>query len=257
MGWISISSTRLAGGLSMLALVLITISDFTWTDFWDENAMATSIVADVLVLIVGVAVVNEFLAARARRRWQLVAEYGLIELSRSCRRLWVGLSELIGVGSRSALTREEMRELVGDRANTDELIGLAEQASATPELRRALRTVVTEEAASSRRTLAGWAPVLMESTHSDALARFAEMQALLSRLDLVLELEAAGKRPSSDEAPDPAWIARRIVTIIHIGSELAPELWSAAARLQDREERELSALRTRREPGSDESAPAG
>ncbi|HEX6116153.1 MAG TPA: hypothetical protein VFY99_03570 [Solirubrobacterales bacterium] len=257
MGWISISNTRLAGGLSLLALILISISDFTWTEFWDENAMATSIVADVLVLIVGVAVVNEFLSARARRRWQLVAEYGLIELSRSCRHLWIGLAELIGVGSRSALTRDEMREAVRDHAKTGELVRLAEQAVATPEQRRDLRAVVAEEAANSRRTLTGWAPVLVESAHSEALGRFAEMQALVTRLDLVLELEAAGKRPSSGEAPDPAWIARRIVTIVQLGSELAPELWKSAERIQDREERELSAIRAGREPGSGASAGAG
>lgn len=37
--------------------------------------MVTSVVADILVLIVGVAVVNEFLEARSRRRWRRVAEY--------------------------------------------------------------------------------------------------------------------------------------------------------------------------------------
>ncbi len=112
MGLVSITSTRLAGVLSVVALVLITISDFTFTEFWDTNAMATSIIADVLVLIVGVAVVNEFITARSRRSWQLVAEYGLVELARACRRVWIGLAEAIGVGSRRELTREELRQMV-------------------------------------------------------------------------------------------------------------------------------------------------
>ena len=61
---IGINGTRLAGGLSLIALILVTYSDLTLTRFWDRNAMATSMLADILVLLVGVAVVNEYLAAR-------------------------------------------------------------------------------------------------------------------------------------------------------------------------------------------------
>jgi hypothetical protein len=245
MGWISVWSTRLAGTLSVLALVLVTISDFTFTEFWDENAMATSIVADILVLIVGVAVVNEFLAARARNRWRLVAEYGLVELARSCRRVWIGLAELIGVGSRTEATRDELRDLVRDHTESGHLYRLAEEAVGSPERRRELRKVVADLVFDSRAVLTSWAAVLVESAHSGALGRFAEMQALLARLDLVLTLEAEGKRPSSGEAADPAWVAHRVVTILALGAELAPELFSMAEQIQEREEHELTATRSR------------
>src|SRR5918994_1598462 len=109
MGLASLHGTRLAAGLSLAALVAITISDFLLTEFWDRNAMATSIVADVLVLVVGVAVINEFLAARGRSRWQLVADYAMVELARTCRRIWVDLAEQIGVGKRAESTRDELR----------------------------------------------------------------------------------------------------------------------------------------------------
>jgi len=78
-------STRVGAALSLIALAVITVSDFLVTDFWDRNAMVTSVVSDILVLIVGVAVVNEFLAARSLRNWRLVANYSLTELSSSCR----------------------------------------------------------------------------------------------------------------------------------------------------------------------------
>jgi hypothetical protein len=93
--------------------------------------------------------------------------------------------------------------------------------------------------------LTSWAAVLVESAHSDALGRFAEMQALLARLDLVLSLEAEGKRPSTGEAADPDWVAQRIVTLLSLGSELAPELVSMAEQIQQREEHELTAIRSR------------
>jgi hypothetical protein len=257
MGWVSISSTRVAGGLSVLALVLITISDFTWTEFWDENAMATSIVADVLVLVVGVAVVNEFISARSRSRWAIVAEYGLIELARSARRVWVGLAESIGVGSRAELTREQLRELVHDQARSGRLNELAVSAASSQEGRDRLRAVVQDLVEDSRAALTSWAGVLVESSHSDSLARFADLQALLARLDLVLDMEAQGKRPSHGELADPAWISRRVVKILETGSALAPDLYHSAESIQEREASELSAVSVRREPGSGASAGGG
>jgi hypothetical protein len=65
--------TRVSALLSMVALAAVALSDFLLTGFWDRNAMVTSVVADILVLIVGVAVVNEFLAARARRERRLLS----------------------------------------------------------------------------------------------------------------------------------------------------------------------------------------
>jgi len=59
----STTATRLAAALSLIALAFISVSDFLLTNFWDQHAMVTSVVADVLVLIVGVAAVNEFLVA--------------------------------------------------------------------------------------------------------------------------------------------------------------------------------------------------
>ena len=258
MGIFSISSTRLAGALSLVALVLITISDFTFTEFWDRNAMATSIIADVLVLVVGVAVVNEFVTARSRRRWQIVAEYGLVELARSCRRVWIGLAEAIGVGDRREQNREELRAIVGDHARSGRLEELAADAVSTPERRERLHGIVSELVFDSRATLTSWAAVMVESTHSDSLSRFAELQALLARLDLVLQEEVEGKMPLDEELPDPAWLATRITTILRVGSQLAPQLFRAAERIQERERRELDAVRARRpEPGSGASAGAG
>jgi hypothetical protein len=255
MGFFSISNTRLAGVLSVIALILISISDFTFTEFWDTNAMATSIVADVLVLVVGVAVVNEFITARSRRRWEIVAEYGLVELARSCRRVWVGLAEAIGVGSRADLTRDELRTIIQEHADSGRLEGLAAEAVDTAEKRKVMHEVVSELVFDARAALTSWAAVLVESTRSDSLGRFAEFQALLGRLDLVLSEEVEGHRVTTEETADPIWIAQRIATILHTGSNLAPELFYAAERIQERENREL--LRSRQGRDSDGPAVAG
>ena len=100
MGLPSTNLTRASAIISIIALAIVSISDFVFTGFWDQNAMATSVLADLLVLVVGVAVVNEFLTARARREWRLLSDYGLVELGEIARHTWVMLAQNIGVGKR-------------------------------------------------------------------------------------------------------------------------------------------------------------
>ena len=168
------TSTRVAAALSLLALICLTVSDFVLTGFWDKNAMATSVIADILVLIVGVAVVNEFLAARSRSRWRLVADYSLVELSSECRRVWVQLAETIGLGRREELSREDLRALLESPADDDRsLERCAHGFARDPDCRRELERVVGELVETTREALTSWAPVLPEAPYSGALSRYA------------------------------------------------------------------------------------
>src|SRR3954454_18289093 len=97
---VNINGTRLAGLLSLVALLLVTYSDLTLTRLWDRNAMATSMLADILVLLVGVAVVNEYLSARSFRSWQLLADYALVELAQTAAIVWIRIAEAVGIGDR-------------------------------------------------------------------------------------------------------------------------------------------------------------
>jgi len=56
---------RAVGGVALLLILAGSITDVAVTMFWDRNAMLTSVLADVLVLVVGVAVVNEWLDIRS------------------------------------------------------------------------------------------------------------------------------------------------------------------------------------------------
>lgn len=229
MGLTSIGTTRLAAALSLLALAAITASDFFLTEFWNENTMATSVVADVLVLIVGVAVVNEFVAARARRQWTMVADYALAELASSCRHVWISLAEEIRLGSRQEMTREEIREIVEDE---ERLTRCVSAAVSDPESRPQLHEIVAELVAGSRTTLTSWAPVLVETPRATSLARYIDLQSLLSRIDLVLWEEVEGKRPSFAGSGDPAWLCDRLCDLIRLGSKLEQEFFAAAALVE-------------------------
>jgi hypothetical protein len=225
MGPRSTTLTRISAALSLLALIAVALSDFLLTGFWDENAMVTSVVADVLVLIVGVAVVNEFLTARARREWRLLADYGLVELGEVARHTWVMLAQHIGVGKRESLTLHEFRELVQSPGAESEIGALALRAAAGGDShRRSLHALVTDLAESARARLGRWAPVLVETPFPRVVTRFVRLQARLTRLETVLREDALNWQPSHEGSGDADWIADRVVNIIQLGSHLDVEL---------------------------------
>jgi hypothetical protein len=220
------SVTRIGALLSVLALVAVSISDFVFTGFWDHNAMVTSVVADILVLIVGVAVVNELLAARARREWRLLSDYGLVELGESSRHIWVTLSQHVGIGKRESLTLDELRELVRSGQGEETTREMALAAVADHPRREALHRVVAELAEDARARLGRWAPVLVETPHPHSVTRFVRLQARLTRLETVLREESLNWRPSYEGSGDADWIANRVANVIHLGCTLDLELIS-------------------------------
>jgi hypothetical protein len=226
MGAPSTTWTRLGAALSVLGLVAITVSDFVLTGFWDRNAMATSVIADVLVLVVGVAVVNEFLAARARREWRLLADYGLVELGECARHIWVNLAEHLAVGKRENLTLDEMRELVRSPEGEETTRELALSIAADGERRKSLHELVAELAEGARARLGRWAPVLVETPYPRAITRFVHLQARLTRLQTVLWEDSLNWRPSYEGSGDAEWIADRVANLIHLGSRIDVELLS-------------------------------
>jgi hypothetical protein len=216
--------TRISAGLSVVALAVVALSDFLLTDFWDRNAMVTSVVADILVLIVGVAVVNEFLAARARREWRLLADYGLVELGEVARHTWVMLAQHVGVGRRESLTLREFRELIRSPEAEEEIRELALRVAEDQSRRMSLHELVADLAESARARLGRWAPVLVETPFPRPVTRFVRLQARLTRLQTVLWEDSLNWQPSYEGSGDAEWIADRVANIIELGSHLDIEL---------------------------------
>lgn len=216
--------TRVSAIVSLIALAVVALSDFLLTNFWDRNAMVTSVVADILVLVVGVAVVNEFLAARTRRQWRLLADYGMVELGEVARHTWVMLAQHIGVGRREALTLKELRDLVRSPQGDEAVRELALRVASDESRRRSLHDLVADLADNARARLGRWAPVLVESPFPRPVTRFVRLQARLTRLQTVLWEDVLGWRPSYEGSGDADWIADRVANVIQLGSELDLEL---------------------------------
>jgi hypothetical protein len=224
MGLPSTNLTRASAIISIIALAIVSISDFVFTGFWDQNAMATSVLADLLVLVVGVAVVNEFLTARARREWRLLSDYGLVELGEIARHTWVMLAQNIGAGKRESLTLNELRDLVRSPKSEEMVRELALAAARDDERRRSLHELVSEIADDARARLGRWAPILLETKLPKVITRFVRLQVRLTRLQTVLWEDAQNWRPSYEGSGDNEWIADRVAKVIRLGSSLDVEL---------------------------------
>ncbi len=220
MGLPSTTLTRASAIVSMIALAIVAVSDFVFTGFWDRNAMATSVIADILVLVVGVAVVNEFLTARARREWRLLSDYGLVELGEIARHTWVMLAQSIGVGKRESLTLNELRGLVRSPEGESAVRELALAVAMDDGGRRSLHELVSGLADEARATLGRWAPILLETELPRVITRFVRLQVRLTRLQTVLWEDAQNWRPSYEGSGDNEWIAERVANVIHLGSGL-------------------------------------
>ena len=213
---------RAVGGVAVLVIVAASVSDVTVTMFWDHNAMLTGIVADVLVLLVGVAVVNEWLDIRSAERWRTVAYYALVELLYACRYTWVRLCNELGVARGAALSIAELRDVVLSDQGAAMLRDRAAAALADPDTRARLITLVVQLSDETRDTLARWSPIMITTGPSaDAINRFTHLHGRLMRLRFVLQEDLAGHRMDAIEVGDDAWAARRIATVIHLGAQLS------------------------------------
>ena len=80
--------TRVIAGAAILILIAAVISDRVANGFWTRNAFLANLVSSLVVVALSVAVVNEVLERRRRRRWSVLAQYVLLELVRTAHLTW-------------------------------------------------------------------------------------------------------------------------------------------------------------------------
>jgi hypothetical protein len=228
---------RALGAGALLAILAASITDVAVTRFWDNNAMLTGVLADVLVLLVGVAVVNEWLDIRATERWRTVAYYALVELMYSLRTVWVRLCHELDIHEGRALTIAGLADRVLAANAFSDLEERARRALADPIARRRLADIVVELSEETRETLTNWAPIMITTAPSaNAINRFTHLHGRLMRLHHVLQETIEGHRIPNIEIGDDAWAAERIATIIRLGAGLAEAFGAEARQLMPPEE---------------------
>ena len=76
---------RLVAFLVVAAVIAGVVSDLSGRTVWERHALVSGLVSSVLVVMVSVAVVNEVLERRRRKRWSVLAQYVMFELVRNAR----------------------------------------------------------------------------------------------------------------------------------------------------------------------------
>jgi hypothetical protein len=202
-------------------LVLAGASDFVVGSFWSRHAMLTSLLASLVVLAVTVAVLNQWLDRRDRRRWRMLAQYVLFQLVQSARVTWTTLIEVLEQRELSADTPEQLKAVATHALETATISAAARAALADDHRRRLLRDVTHELSTHSRGVIATWASVMVGSgPFTDLFDRHVELQ---GRLDWLAEFLAA-REPVEDKTIRDRKLLRSSVASEHAGV-LASDDW--------------------------------
>jgi hypothetical protein len=212
--------TRIIAILALLAVIAGVISDFTSDKFWAHHALLAGLVSSVIVVVLSIAVINEFIERRRRQRWSILAQYVMFELIRNARMVWSGVLEAAGLFSTTANQQESLdigAKFVRDTPGlTEALRGALDDADS----RVRLHAEIAFLAEHSEEVLGRWAAVMLNADlYAEVLDRHVELVGAIAWI--------AGLLDSSDPPGDARRQRRaRSSPAIQIQSELSGE-WLA------------------------------
>src|SRR5580704_18408734 len=89
--------TRAGAALALLALAAAIASEQFAEHLWVRHPLFAGLASSAIVVMLSVAIVNEALEIRGRRRWSVLAQYVMLELVRDARMVWTAVVELVGL----------------------------------------------------------------------------------------------------------------------------------------------------------------
>jgi len=235
--------TRLLAALAVAGLAAGVVSDVLGVRFWDEHPLLAGLTANVIVVLLSVALLNEVLQSRSRRRWRVLAQYVMFELAHNARMIWIGVLEvarLLPADCSVSVSLEAGGRAVGDTARLGAAI---REVLSGGERRRMLYQVLSRCARVSDEVVGRWAAVMLSA---DAYAEVIDRHVELAGDLLWLEGYVAESNPAADlrrrrarftsavqldGGVDEQWLADRIVTITQLAEELDRTTFAAALRV--------------------------
>jgi hypothetical protein len=179
--------TRAAAAIALLALAAAIASEQFAGNFWVRHPLLVGLAASVIVVMLSVAIVNEALEIRRRRRWSVLAQYVMLELVRDARMIWTAVVELAG------LMPEDASPAVIDAAagvvrDTPRLTAAVHGLVADADRRRALRDHVVRLVVHNDEVLGRWAAVMLNAdAYAEVVDRHVELAGGLAWLGSLLE----------------------------------------------------------------------
>jgi hypothetical protein len=240
----SLWQTRALAALALLVLFGAVVSDALEGSFWTRHALLTSLVGSVIVVMLSVAVVNEVVERRRRRRWSVLAQYVMFELVRNARMIWSGVLELAGVTVLDGRRRESVdasRRAARDSARLTEAV----RAIVDDESRyESLRSEIAFLAANCDHVLSRWASIMVTSDiYAGVIDQHVELGGDIAWIAGLFDASyppadaARRKRARSSPAVEieselsGEWLADRIVVIAQLAEELDRTTLELALRI--------------------------
>jgi hypothetical protein len=173
-------STRIIGGLSVLALFGAFVWDLKDDGFWFRHTLFTALVASLIVVAVTAAVLNEVLERRQRERWSVLAQYALFDLVGTARLVWTALLELTGLAPDGELDGGALAAGSEAVLDTPRLAAAIDELLASAERREHLHRLIARLRAHGQEVLARWAGVMVNSgTYAEIVDRHVELYSRL------------------------------------------------------------------------------
>jgi hypothetical protein len=131
--------TRAGAALALLALAAAIASEHFAEHLWVHHPLLAGLASSAIVVMLSVAVVNEALEIRRRRRWSVLAQYVMLELIRDARMVWTSVLELAGLMPADADPAAAIDAAALVVCDTPRLTKAVHGLLADPDRRRALR----------------------------------------------------------------------------------------------------------------------
>jgi hypothetical protein len=201
-------------GTALIALAVV--SDLAVRSFWSGHPMLTSLVANLVVVVISVAVINELIEARNRRRWHLLAQSVLFALVQSARWTWMTMVEVLRLGEVHGGAIESILEGARVALDADRVSAAATELLADPERRQRLQRTMERLSQHAVEVMAARASVMVGAApYASLLDRHVELQGRLEWVSSVL----AHREP----APDRTW-SRQALTLSSVATEEADSI---------------------------------
>ncbi len=180
--------TRLIAYLALLALVAGVVSDALARGFWGRHALLAGLASSVIVVMLTVALVNEAVERRRRRRWSVLAQYVMLQLVRDARLVWTGVVELAGLLPSDADTAASIE--LGARAvrDTPRLAGAVRELVADADQRQQLHDEIAGFVDYNDRVLGRWGAVMLNAdAYAEVIDRHVELASEIAWLGSLLD----------------------------------------------------------------------
>jgi hypothetical protein len=151
-----------------------------------RHPLLAGLASSAIVVMLSVAVVNEVLEIRRRRRWSVLAQYVMIELVRDARMVWTGVVEMTGLmpadADLPAAIDAPARVVRDTQCLTKAVHGLVADA----DRRRVLRDHVARLVVHNDEVLGRWAAVMLNAdAYAEVVDRHVELAGSLAWLGVV------------------------------------------------------------------------